>query len=54
MSIDDRVRFLMRVATRAQGEGDLRVARNFQRMAEDARPAEGEGASGAAGRERSA
>ena len=35
--MDERIRHLLRVAARAEGEGDLRVARVFRRMAEDAR-----------------
>jgi hypothetical protein len=38
MSMDERIRFLLRAATRAEGEGDQRIARIFRRMAEDARP----------------
>lgn len=41
MTVDERIRYLLRVATRAEGEGDLRVARSFRRMAEDARPLDG-------------
>ena len=41
MSVDDRIRYLLRAATRAEGEGDLRVARNFRRMAEEMRPVDG-------------
>lgn len=41
MTVDERIRFLLRAATRAEGEGDLRVARSFRRMAEDARPLDG-------------
>jgi hypothetical protein len=44
MTMDDRVRFLLRAATRAEDEGNERVARNFRRMAEDARPVDGDGA----------
>ncbi|MCG6955106.1 MAG: hypothetical protein LJF04_03865 [Gemmatimonadetes bacterium] len=44
MTMDERIRFLLRAATRAEGEGDERVARNFRRMAEDARPVDGDGA----------
>lgn len=43
MTMDERIRFLLRAATRAEDEGNERVARNFRRMAEDARPVEGEG-----------
>lgn len=38
MTADERIRYLLRVAIRAEGEGDLRVARSFRRMAEEARP----------------
>ncbi|MDH5758873.1 MAG: hypothetical protein OEZ65_04740 [Gemmatimonadota bacterium] len=38
MNVDERIRYLLRVATRAEVEGDVRVARVFRRMAEDARP----------------
>ena len=38
MTMDERIRFLQRAATRAEDEGNERVARNFRRMAEDARP----------------
>jgi len=38
MSMDERIRFLLRAATRAEGEGDQRIARIFRRVAEDARP----------------
>ncbi len=38
MSMDERIRFLLRAATRAEGEGDQRIARIFRRMAEEARP----------------
>ena len=40
MSMDERIRFLLRAASRAEGEGDERAARIFRRMAEDARPLE--------------
>jgi hypothetical protein len=43
MTMDERIRFLLRAATRAEGEGNERVARNFRRMAEDARPVDGDG-----------
>jgi hypothetical protein len=36
--MDERIRFLLRAATRAEGEGDQRIARIFRRMAEEARP----------------
>lgn len=38
MSVDERIRFLIQAAIRAEGEGDLRIARIFRRMADDARP----------------
>ena len=41
MSMDERVRFLLRAATRAEVEGDERAARIFRRMAEEARPLDG-------------
>ena len=41
MTVDERIRYLLRAAIRAEGEGDLRVARAFRRMAEDARPLDG-------------
>ena len=40
MSTDERIRFLLRAATRAEGEGERRIARIFRRMAQDARPAD--------------
>ena len=40
MSVDERIRFLLRTALRAEGEGDLRVADLFRRMAEELRPME--------------
>jgi hypothetical protein len=39
METDQRVRHLLRAAQRAEGEGDVRTARNFRLMAADARPA---------------
>jgi hypothetical protein len=41
MTVDERIRFLLRAATRAEDEGNERMARNFRRMAEDARPIAG-------------
>ena len=38
MSVEERIGYLLRAAARAEGRGDLRVARTFRRMAEDARP----------------
>lgn len=40
MTADERIRFLMRAASRAEGEGNERIARLFRRMAEEARPLE--------------
>jgi hypothetical protein len=41
MKVDERVRFLLRTAIRAEGQGDLRIAHLFRRMAEDMRTGEG-------------
>ena len=41
MNVDERIRFLLRTAIRAEGEGDLRIAELFKRMAEDMRTGEG-------------
>ena len=41
MNVDERIRFLLRTAIRAEGEGDLRIAKLFRRMAEDLRTGEG-------------
>ncbi len=41
MNVDERIRFLLRTAIRAEGEGDLRIAKLFRRMAEDMRTGEG-------------
>lgn len=38
MMVDERIRFLLRAAMRAEGEGDERIARIFRRMADEARP----------------
>ena len=38
MSVEERVRYLLRAATRAETEGDEFVARIFRRMAEEAVP----------------
>lgn len=38
MTMEERIRFLLRVARRAEGEGNPRAARLFRRMAEEARP----------------
>lgn len=39
MTWDERVKYLLRAASRAEGEGDSRVAELFRRMAADAEPA---------------
>jgi hypothetical protein len=39
MSMEDRIQYLLRAATRAEDEGDVRVARLFRRMAREALPA---------------
>ncbi|HSG49816.1 MAG TPA: hypothetical protein VLA43_18480 [Longimicrobiales bacterium] len=44
MSVEDRIRYLLRAALRAEREGSERAARSLRRMAEDARPLEGEAA----------
>ncbi len=41
MNVDERIRFLLRTAIRAEGEGDLRIAGIFRRMAEELRTGEG-------------
>ena len=38
MSMEDRVRYLLQAAMRAESEGQLRIARSLRRMAEEARP----------------
>ena len=38
MRWDERIWLLLRAASRAEGEGDHKIARLFRRMAEDARP----------------
>ena len=40
MSVDERIWFLLRTASRAEGEGDRRVASIFRRMADEMRPLE--------------
>ena len=40
MTWDQRVKYLLRAASRAEGEGDSRVAELFRRMAADAEPPE--------------
>lgn len=42
MTMNERIRFLLWVATWAEDEGNERIARNFRRMAEDARPLGGD------------
>lgn len=42
MSVEDRIRYLLRAALRAEREGSERAARSLRRMAEDARPLEGD------------
>lgn len=54
MTISEKIRFLLRVATRAEDEGNDRVARNFRRMAEDARPLDGDRYASGEVKERSA
>lgn len=41
MNVEERIRFLLRTAIRAEGKGDLRIADLFHRMAEDMRTGEG-------------
>ena len=38
MRWDERIWLLLRAASRAEGDGDQKIARLFRRMAEDARP----------------
>jgi len=38
MSIEERIRFLLRTACRAEGEGNAKVADLFRRMADEALP----------------
>ena len=38
MNIEERVRYLLQAATRAEGEGETRIARALRRMADEARP----------------
>jgi len=38
MSVEDRIRYMLRAATRAEDEGDSRLARLYRRMAEEAQP----------------
>jgi len=37
ISVEERIRYLMKVALQAEGEGEHRIARSFRRMAEEAR-----------------
>jgi len=41
MNVEERIRFLLRTAIRAEGEGDQRIANLFRRMAEELRTGEG-------------
>jgi hypothetical protein len=41
MNVDERIRFLLRTAIRAEGAGDRKIATLFRRMAEDMRTGEG-------------
>jgi hypothetical protein len=41
VGVEERIRFLMRTALRAEGTGDLGIAELFRRMAEDMRSSEG-------------
>jgi len=41
MNVEERIRYLMRTAIRAEGSGDERIADLFRRMAEDMRTGEG-------------
>ncbi len=43
MKTDQRMRYLLRAASRAEVKGDLRTANNFRRMIEDSRPFDGRG-----------
>ena len=38
MKWDERIWLLLKAASRAEGDGDQKIARLFRRMAEDARP----------------
>ena len=40
MNVDERIRFLLRTAIRAEGAGELKIAALFRRMAEDMRTGE--------------
>jgi hypothetical protein len=41
MNLEERIRFLVRTAIRAEGRDEERIADLFRRMAEDLRPGEG-------------
>jgi len=41
MNVEERIRFLLRTAIRAERKGDLRIADLFRRRAEDMRTSEG-------------
>ena len=41
MNVEERIRFLLRTAIRAEGVGDDRIATLYRRMAEDLRTGEG-------------
>ena len=41
MSLEDRVRYLLRAAGRAEGEGNVRAANALRRMARDVLPLDG-------------
>jgi len=41
MNVEDRIRFLLRTAIRAERSGNPRIADLFRRMAEDMRTGEG-------------
>jgi len=38
MKWDERIWLMLRAASRAEGDGDQKIARLFRRMAQDARP----------------
>lgn len=38
MNVEERIRYLLRAALRAEGEGDRKVAQALRRMAEEALP----------------
>ncbi|MGB1840854.1 MAG: hypothetical protein ACPHWZ_07105 [Longimicrobiales bacterium] len=40
MNVDERIRFLLRTAIRAEGAGEVKIAALFRRMAEDLRAGE--------------